>query len=166
MEAKLALLANKYGSPKTLSDGTLIKPPLLNFKPDSHAFAEELSNFVVMTSNVRQQSNLSAAELWAAVFTGLTQSEYMPCITTLTSIAMVFPIGSVENERVFSMMNFLKDDWRNRMGPELLMRSMRLINALCWIKFSGYTVKSFPYEAALAVWNKAKRRRGQLITDS
>ena len=64
-------------------------------------------------------------------------------------------MGSVENERTFSVMKFIKDDRRNRLGPEHLNCCVRM-------KRSRFTLDTFPMEAALSVWCELKERRGEL----
>jgi hypothetical protein len=66
---------------------------------------------------------------------------------------MSFPITSVENERQFSLMNLVKNKFRNRMGEKLL-------NAICRIKRCSYTVENFPFGEAQKNWARQKSRRG------
>ncbi|BDA46927.1 hypothetical protein COCOBI_09-3800 [Coccomyxa sp. Obi] len=61
------------------------------------------------------------------------------------------PTGSVENERSFSDMNYLKDDKRNCLGEQHLNASMR--GWRC-----RFTIENFPYEVALALWMAPSRR--------
>ena len=69
--------------------------------------------------------------------------------------ARLIPVGSVENERTFSVINFIKDDRRNRLEPEHLNCCLRM-------KRSRFTLDTFPLEAALSVWGELKDRRGDL----
>lgn len=64
---------------------------------------------------------------------------------------LLAPTGSVENERCFSDMNFLKDDRWNSLGEDHLNDSMR--GWRC-----RFAVNDFPYEAALGVWMAHPRR--------
>jgi hypothetical protein len=87
------------------------------------------------------------------VLTTPTMLQYLPGFAHMARIAMSFPLTSVENERQFSFMKLVKSQTRNRLGESLL-------NALSRIKRSKYTVRSFPYEKAIKVWQKQKKRRG------
>ena len=62
---------------------------------------------------------------------------------TLAKIMLIIPVGSVENERQFSAMNFIIYARRNVLKEQHL-------NASCRIRRSGFTVGSRPSCAALA----------------
>ena len=66
----------------------------------------------------------------------------------LGELAVVIVPGSVEDERIFSAMNFLKSV--NRSTPTSLMHSESL----------AATPTRSPYHEALQVWNEVKGRRG------
>jgi hypothetical protein len=95
----------------------------------------------------------SADECWARVFKSETQLHHIRSFAELAKIALTTPTGSVENERSFSLMNYVKNERRNKLGPEAL-------NAICRIKRSGYTIKDFPYEETIRVWKETRPRRG------
>lgn len=65
---------------------------------------------------------------------------------------LVIPIGSMENERVFYAMNYIKDKKCNCIGPKHL-------NVCVRVKQLSYTMHSFPHLVALAKWEAAKERR-------
>ena len=99
------------------------------------------------------QHQSSADVCWARVFTSETQLQHIRNFADLAKIALTTPTGSVENEGSFSLMNYVNNERRNRMGPEVL-------NAICRIKRSGYTIKVFPYEETIRVWKESRPRRG------
>ena len=113
---------------------------------------EEFDSFVAFME-LKSTGQSSAEECWARVFTNEAQLQHIRNFADLAKIALVTPIGSVENERSFSLMNYVKNERRNRMGCEVL-------NAICRIKRSGYTIKSFPYEETIKVWKNVRPRRG------
>ena len=78
-------------------------------------------------------------------------SEYL----VLAELAFVMVPGSVEDERLFSAMNFIKNELRNRLKNPHLTAAVRLF-------FSRqFTVKTFPYMEALKAWRAAAAKRGR-----
>ena len=65
--------------------------------------------------------------------------------------------GSVEAERAFSSMNFVKDKLRNRLAPEHLNVALRLKLQ------DSYSVQNFPYEKALKKWLAVCQRRNMEV---
>jgi hypothetical protein len=61
--------------------------------------------------------------------------------------------GDVPAERLFSCMNFMKCDRRNRLGEMHLNTTVRLFT-------SRYKIDGFPYEKALDIFLSGKPRRG------
>ena len=74
--------------------------------------------------------------------------------TRLAELALVIVPGSVEDERVFSAMNFIKSALRNRLVNPNLTNAMRIFTS------QAYAVATFPYKEALQIWKEAKQRRG------
>ena len=78
-------------------------------------------------------------------------SEYL----VLAELALVMVPGSVEDERLFSAMNFMKNDLRNKLKNPHLTAEVRLF-------FSRqFTVETFPYMEALKAWRAAAANRGR-----
>lgn len=73
---------------------------------------------------------------------------------TLARYALSLPIGSVENERLFSRMALIKTDLRNRMSDEHLDMCLRV--ATC----TEISYKEFPCDAIVEQFTTRKRRRG------
>ena len=61
-------------------------------------------------------------------------------------------LGSVDDERVFSTLGFLKSKFRNKLDKNL-DNCLRLYN-------SRYEVESFPYDRVTNIWRKKCQRRG------
>ena len=78
--------------------------------------------------------------------------EAIPQFFKLAKIVLVMVTGSVEDERGFSAMNFVKSDDRNRLDKhvELCMR-MKLQKL--------FTLETFPFSEAYDAW-EAKGRYG------
>ena len=78
-------------------------------------------------------------------------SEYL----VLAELALVMVPASVEDERLFSAMNFIKNDLRNSLKNPHLTAAVRLF-------FSRqFTVETFPYMEALKAWRVAAAKRGR-----
>ena len=76
-------------------------------------------------------------------------SEFMK----LGRISIVMVGGSVEDERTFSAMNFVKDKLRNRLDDHL---------ELC-VRFktqSMFGLRTFPFTKAIKLWRDERQRRG------
>ena len=71
----------------------------------------------------------------------------------LAEIACVQVLGSVEFERTFSTLSFIKNRLRNRLTTHL-----ELAVAMHAQKF--YTIDNFPYSVCFATWQAIRRRRG------
>lgn len=96
----------------------------------------------------------STIQCWSAAFSNHTViGRYISSYCKLAGIMLILPSTSVENERQFSLMSMLKYGRRNKLGPKML-------NALCRLKRSPLTVKTFPYGEGLAQWKRAAVRRG------
>ncbi len=77
-----------------------------------------------------------------------TISEY----AILAQLAIAMPIGSVENERVFSTMNYIKSSVRNRLGSAHLNVAVRMFTQPL------FTLATFPYRRAYNAWLDASSR--------
>ena len=70
----------------------------------------------------------------------------------LAQIMLVLPVGSIENERAFSAMNYLKSSVRNSLQEPHLNACMRIFR-------SKYTFQAFPMDSVLHEFLGAKDRR-------
>lgn len=75
---------------------------------------------------------------------------------TLAQIMLVIPVGSVDNERQFSSMNFVMYARRNALQEAHL-------NACCRVRASGHSQSTFPFDRALQIWLGAKDRRSLYV---
>ena len=73
----------------------------------------------------------------------------------LVQTMLLIPVGSVENERSFSAMNYLKNDQRNGLEECHLNCCARLKR--CKFEMDGVI---FPFDVALQRWKDACDRRG------
>jgi hypothetical protein len=91
------------------------------------------------------------SRLWDNIGSSQILSKMIPEYLKLAEIGCVFVLGSVEDERTFSSLKFLKSRLRNRLGENLplavRMHAQRF-----------YTQDSFPYGAALESWKKERMR--------
>jgi hypothetical protein len=75
-----------------------------------------------------------------------------PEFVKLAQLVMVMVPGSVEDERMFSAMKYLKDPQRNRLQEQHLTACARAF------KSKEFSIKSFPYPAAIGKWLDASKR--------
>jgi hypothetical protein len=66
----------------------------------------------------------------------------------LAELAFVMTPGSVEEERMFSALKYIKNVFRSRLGTDLLTAAARIF------KNTMYSVATFPYSRAVAFWHK------------
>jgi hypothetical protein len=73
----------------------------------------------------------------------------------LCELVMTIVPGSVEDERMFSALNFLRNARRNRLQPTHLTACARLFSDLL------FSQSTFPFEEAIGVWYDAAAVRGR-----
>ena len=79
--------------------------------------------------------------------------EAMPNIMLLVQVMLLMPVGSVDCERTFLVMNLIKNDQRNKLKAAHL-------NCCVMVKRCRWDISNFPFRAAYHVWYAAKGRRG------
>ena len=62
-------------------------------------------------------------------------------------------LGSVEDERMFSALSFLKSKLRKKLDKN--------VDTCLKLYVTKYEVENFPYERALALWRSDRERRGE-----
>jgi hypothetical protein len=93
----------------------------------------------------------SMAQLFFQSMSGVSKdavSEFF----NLAELAFVMMPGSVEEERMFSALKYLKSALRNRLSTELLTAAARIF------KNTIYSVATFPYHRAVAFWHQMTSR--------
>ena len=68
-------------------------------------------------------------------------------------MSLVLVPGSVEDERIFSLMKLTKSYLRNALINPHLSEAVRVFAS------SLYSVSDFPYQEAIAGWSLSKKRR-------
>ena len=82
-------------------------------------------------------------KLWKNLGESNQLRESIPKYFKLTNLCLTMTLGSVEDERVFSTLSFLKSKVRNKVDKNL-DKCLRLYNF-------RYEVDSFPYDKALNI---------------
>lgn len=95
------------------------------------------------------------SKMWKSFTANQQCSDVFPEFAKLAEIVLCMVPGSVENERTFSSLAFIKNDQRNRLETEHLNVCLRLFSAK-----STYTLETFPYERAFEAWSAECERRG------
>jgi hypothetical protein len=102
----------------------------------------------VMEGDIKSINPLT--KLWRVVDTSSMLQHGLSEYLKLAEIATVLVLGSVEDERTFSTLSFMKDKLRNHLQTHLpLVVSMHGQNF--------YDIHTFPYEQAYAEWKKPSR---------
>lgn len=159
----LDIIKNFYEEPKWIGEGESrrLVPAVLDtflleaqqplFKIAMIANAHAAMELPPLNAPIHQIVN-PLTKLWRTLDAnsalGKNFSEYLK----LAKIAMVHVLGSVEDERTFSALNFLKDKLRNRLDQHLGV----VVGMHCQ---SVYTLKNFPYDDCFKQWVLATERQ-------
>lgn len=95
------------------------------------------------------------SKMWEMFTANQKCSDEFPEFAKLAEIVLVMVGGSVENERTFSSLAFIKSEQRNRLQIDNLNICLRLYSAK-----KMYTLNTFPYERAFEAWDGEVQRRG------
>ncbi|KAJ9531362.1 hypothetical protein QJQ45_006811 [Haematococcus lacustris] len=148
---RLAIVKARYCMDATLADGQLA-PALL----DQQKLSAQQSAFVeVMRCQAEHRVQLSSAaanpakettKLWRYLAgQPITKADILEYIK-LAELALVMTPGSVEEERMFSAMAYLKDDTRNRLQECHLNVCARVFSS------NQFDLDTFPDERAISKW--------------
>ncbi|KAJ9521633.1 hypothetical protein QJQ45_000445 [Haematococcus lacustris] len=148
---RLAIVKARYCMGATLADGQLA-PALL----DQLNLSAQQSTFVeVMRCQAEHRVELSSAaanpakettKLWRYLAgQPITKADILEYIK-LAELALVMTPGSVEEERMFSPMAYLKDDTRNRLQECHLNVCARVFSS------NQFDLDTFPDERAISKW--------------
>jgi len=155
----LDVIKKFYGEPKWIGEGDdkrLIPAVLDCFQLElqQHLFKlSMLSNSMAALEDPNMAVN-PLTRLWRVIDANTSLSKEIPEYVKLAEIAMIHVLGSVEDERCFSSLAFLKDKLRNRLQGEHLS----LIVGMHGQKV--YTLEDFPYEKCFLQWvNQADHYR-------
>ena len=85
-------------------------------------------------------------KLWRCLDANFALSNSFPEYMKLAQIALIHVLGSVEDERAFLLVTFLKDKLRNRLDGDHLDLVVGMQSQ------SVYTLTSFPYEECFKQW--------------
>jgi hypothetical protein len=107
---------------------------------------------LVSEEEQRSEAKSVTQYVWAYLFKAGERHDISEFVK-LAVIMLIIPVSSVQAERLFSCMNFLKNDHRNRLGEKHLNDCVRLF-------MSEYGMRNFPYEKALDYFLTTKDRRG------
>ncbi|KAJ9515573.1 hypothetical protein QJQ45_021731, partial [Haematococcus lacustris] len=148
---RLAIVKARYCMDATLADGQLA-PALL----DQQKLSAQQSAFVkVMRCQAEHRVQLSSSaanpakettKLWRYLAgQPITKADILEYIK-LAELALVMTPGSVEEERMFSAMAYLKDDTRNRLQECPLNVCARVFSS------NQFDLDTFPDERAISKW--------------
>ncbi|KAJ9520854.1 hypothetical protein QJQ45_014047 [Haematococcus lacustris] len=107
--------------------------------------------------DVQEQRTPLLSEFWKKLHASMASqlSEFCKAATLL----IVTVPGSVEEERSFSAMNFIKDERRNRLNANLSSTLRVYLD-------KTFTLKTFPYKEAIDYWMAGASARGRYLGHS
>ena len=97
--------------------------------------------------------NKDTAQFWHSINSTVDLRNKVSEWCKLASIALVQVPGSVEEERLFSKLAYIKDERRNSLDGEHLNAYLMLVTQRIW------DLHTFPYNRAMGKWAVAKERR-------
>jgi hypothetical protein len=92
-------------------------------------------------------------KLWKKIGSNALMLNWLSKVFKVAEIAVTAVLGSVEDERTFSTLGFMKSKLRNQLGGHL-----NICVKLCSQPF--FTQGNFPYADAIAFWSDERARRG------
>ncbi|KAJ9512207.1 hypothetical protein QJQ45_012760 [Haematococcus lacustris] len=116
----------------------------------SETLATQQSQFAEVMRDAANSPSMGISQLWQSLSKQPITTEY----GRLAELAMKMVPGSVEEERMFSAMAYLKDDTRNRLYEEHLNVCARAFHTVT------HGVSDFPYHEAIGVWLDAANKKG------
>lgn len=146
VKGKLEILKHRYTSQIMLPTGKMATPPI-----NADMLSEQFDNFMTyMPGSVTMEKT---GTFWVYIFAHPMAKNRISEYMKLAQIMLLIIVGSVENERTFSCMNFTKSAARNRLDAEHLNVCIRADKC-------RWGIEDFPYKLALGVWLDRVKRRG------
>ena len=154
--AHLTILKGAFCQPKAVVDGKG-EETWVSSLFNAVALDEQMAMFkMAMKSNSKPvlQPPFSVnplTKLWQILGSNALLTHSFPKYFKLAKMAMTIVLGSVEDERAFSTVGFVKGKLRNKLGDHL---------PLCVQMFTQkfYTLKNFLYTEAVQIWKDNKHR--------
>ena len=152
LEAAVKVLCRHYGTEHSTADGRKV-PALL----DAKLLREQSSFFAQIAASASKAAMSGAGAAPVTLFwRDLSTPGYIADRTSefrkAAELALVLVPGSVDEERTFSAMNFIKSDVRNRLKGDHLSMCIRLYSS------QFHTVSTFPYQEAIDIWRQRSNR--------
>ena len=92
-------------------------------------------------------------KLWTILGESQFLQENMSEYFKLVDLCQTMPLGSVEDERMFSALSFLKSKLRNKLDKN--------VDTCLILYVTKYDITNFPFNRALALWRSVCERRGE-----
>ena len=147
-------MAELYGAPKRVGVPPRVVPAAL----DAEELAPQLSMQVHAEYLEEEAIKLAmpgfTIMFWRRLMATPTGATNLSQWAVLAELALVMVPDSVEAERMFSTMSFLKDKLRNRLTTHLSPCAQLYSQ-------STYSLSNFPYPDAIKSWREAVKFRGR-----
>lgn len=164
-EAMLDRIAAEFGVDKftsaeeqvtALIDGDKLHEQASQFQSLAIHFSARVLNGGVPSETVSTRAD-KLALFWQAISNSTQSSELVGEFLRLASLLITVVSGSVADERVFSALEFVKNNRRARLKDAHLMQCVRLQSQ------NLFTVENFPYRKALLEWYDGASVRGRYM---
>lgn len=137
-------------------DGTMLAQQSVLFKMTMKKQAERLMAISIESTNKQSMviHGISKVKgLWQRIGESPALSQQLSEFLKLAELVLVMIIGSIEDERTFSRLDYVKNKKRNRLD-------VHLDCCLRMYEQSQYDLQTFPYEEAFNEW-KEKSKKGR-----
>ena len=105
---------------------------------------------------VDHQRNMQLGDVTNLLCSDETQRHIFPHMSQLAQICCIIPPHTVDYERDFSQLNFVKTSLRNRMNQKTLDAIIRILG-------KGPSISEYPFQEAVRLWAERKNRRLKAI---
>jgi hypothetical protein len=154
-------LRGHFGVVRHFNRGSKEEPQMVQVDPilDARTLGYQTSLFkLTMKSNSKgameePRDRNPLTKLWQKVSQNTLMTQRLSEFIKVAEIAVTAVLGSVEDERTFSTLAFMKSKLRNRLGSHL-------DTAVKMFSQPFYNQESFPYSLALTHWRQQRTRLG------
>jgi hypothetical protein len=127
-------------------------------KPTRRVSAQPVTASTTPTPSLLSTNPLTMTAFWRTLTISNEVTKLAPEVCKLGELAMVLVPGSVEEERVFSTMKFIKTPLRNRLKERHLNSAMRIFLYKRFSIASRPGCSRFPYHRAMQIWQDRSAR--------
>jgi hypothetical protein len=140
-KAALQVLKKQYGNPILVPNSAPVTPLL-----DSKRLDQQLASFKIAMETGKACGSMTSC--WQVLASMPTMFKSISEFARLAELVIAIPVCSVENERVFSVLKYIKSPIRNKL-------TVHLNTAVRMFAQSSFTLEDFDYDKAFEFWMAA-----------